>query len=144
MQTIVVVLVAVTVVDLLLKAVLDRVLKTRAVRLGPFGSLRMVAARMWLNRLGGNVHPAAVWLLWAAIACLLVAVSAWVPASAVFVGLTLGGSLSNTLESWWRGRVSDYVCLRFWPAFNMADLALTAGAAGVMFEVLSAVRGTLS
>ena len=41
-------------------------------------------------------------------------------------------------------RVSDYVCLRFWPAFNLADLALTAGAIGILTELLIALRGTVS
>ena len=62
----------------------------------------------------------------------------------MFVGLLLGGSLSNALESSLRGTVSDYVCLRFWPAFNLADLALAAGAIGILAELLMAVRGTAS
>ena len=37
-------------------------------------------------------------------------------------------------------RVSDYVCLRFWPAFNLADLALAAGAIGTLILLLFAVR----
>ena len=50
----------------------------------------------------------------------------------VFVGLLLGGSLSNAVESSMRGSITDYICLRFWPAFNLADLALAAGAIGIL------------
>jgi len=74
----------------------------------------------------------------------LVIASNWIPSSALFVGLLLGGSLSNAVENARRGSVSDYVCLRFWPAFNLADLALAAGAIGTLAELLIAVRRTAS
>jgi signal peptidase II len=139
MRTLTAVLLAVLVVDLLLKLLLGRALQSRAVRLGPFGSLRIVVARMWLARFGWNLRPAALWILWALAASILTIVSTWMPSSQVFVGLVLGGSLSNVIESSWRGRVSDYICLRFWPAFNLADLALTAGAIGVVVALLTAM-----
>jgi lipoprotein signal peptidase len=66
----------------------------------------------------------------------LVIIAILLPASAIFVGLLLGGSLSNAIESSMRGRITDYICLRFWPAFNLADLALTAGAVGMIGELL--------
>ena len=99
--------------------------------LGPFGSVRMVAGRLWLRRLGGHASGVMIWSLWIAAAVSLVIVSTWIPSSSVFVGLLLGGSLSNVVESSLRGTVSDYVCLRFWPTFNLADLALAVGAIGI-------------
>jgi lipoprotein signal peptidase len=60
----------------------------------------------------------------------------------VFVGLLLGGSLSNAMEGSLRGSVTDYVCLRFWPAFNLADVALTAGAVGLGVALLRAIGET--
>ena len=49
-----------------------------------------------------------------------------------WVGMLLGGSSSHALESAVRGSISDYICLRFWPAFNLADVAITVGAIGVI------------
>jgi signal peptidase II len=144
MRTLTAVLLAVLLCDLLFKFLLGGARQSRVIRLGPFGSLRMVLARMWLARLGWNVRPSALWILWGFTAGILTIVSTWLPSSQVFVGLVLGGSLSNALESSWRGCVSDYVCLRFWPAFNLADLALTAGAIGVVIDLLVAVQGTLA
>ena len=42
----------------------------------------------------------------------------------MFAGLLLGGSLGNAVEHAQRGAISDYVRLRFWPAFNLADAAI--------------------
>lgn len=107
------------------------------VRLGPFGSLEMVAGRLWLTR---STMPArkALWL-WAVSAGALVAATAALPSSTVYVGLLLGGSLSNVAESELRGSVTDFVRLRFWPAFNIADAALVVGAFGVTVELVRAI-----
>ena len=138
MRALILTLLVVPLIDLALKLLLRRMLGSRAVALGPFGSLRIVAARIWLAHFGGRSNPATLWTLWALTAGTLVIVSTWIPSSRLFVGLLLGGSLSNALESSLRGPVSDYVCLRFWPAFNLADVALTVGALGVVVEVFVA------
>jgi signal peptidase II len=122
--------------DQALKLLLRRRLEADALALGPFGSVRVVAGRLWLRRLGGPCSGAEIWCLWSAAAVPLVIVSALLPSSAAFVGLLLGGSLSHAVESSLRGSITDYVCLRFWPAFNLADLALTAGAAGLVGKLL--------
>jgi lipoprotein signal peptidase len=57
-----------------------------------------------------------------------------------FAGALLGGSLSHALETSLRGRVVDYVRLRFWPAFNLADVAITAGALGVLAQTVIAMK----
>jgi hypothetical protein len=61
------------------------------------------------------------------------------PAIGWSFGLLLGAALSHALETSLRGSICDYVCLRFWPAFNLADVALTVGALGLAFELVSAV-----
>ncbi|MDQ2636652.1 MAG: signal peptidase II [Actinomycetota bacterium] len=108
-----------------------------SVRLGPFGYLRLVTGRLWSRRLAEH-PPKALWL-WTVSAVTLVAATAAVPSSPVFVGLLLGGSLSNIVETSLRGSITDFVCLRFWPAFNVADVALAAGALGIGFELLRAL-----
>jgi hypothetical protein len=143
MSALIAALLFVPLVDQTLKIVLRRGLGSRAVRLGPLGSLRLVAARMWLTRLGGRSNPA-MWTVWVLTAGTLVIVSAWIPSSGLFIGLLMGGSLSNSLESSLRGSVSDYVCLGSWAAFNLADVALTAGAIGVVAQLLIAVQGLIA
>ena len=126
--------------DQALKLLLRRRLGSDALALGPFGSVRVVAGRLWLRRLGRPCSGAELWCLWWAAAVPLVVVSALLPSSAVFVGLLLGGSLSHAVEISLRGSVTDYICPRFWPAFNLADLALTAGAIGLIAELLIVTR----
>ena len=126
--------------DQALKLLLRRRLGSDALALGPFGSVRVVAGRLWLRRLGGPCSGAEIWCLWWAAAVPLVVVSALLPSSAAFVGLLLGGSLSHAFESSLRGGVTDYICLRFWPAFNLADSAITVGAVLILGEVFLGER----
>src|SRR5262245_19927927 len=119
-------LLAVVVSDQILKLLLRRVRGSDALALGPLGSVRVVAGKLRVLRLSGHSGGVMMWTIWVPAAVALVIVSTWHPSSGVFAGLLLGGSLSNALESSLRGTVSDYACLRFWPAFNLADLALTA------------------
>ena len=140
MRTLIAVLLVVPTVDLLVKVMLGRVLEDRVVSLGPIGSLRVVAAPVWLARVRTEFHSLALWFLWAVAAGTLMVFATRMPLSQLFAGLLLGGSLSNGLESAWRGRVTDYVCLKLWPAFNLADVAITVGAGGLVVELASATR----
>ncbi len=130
--------------DHAVKLLLPRVIGTDTVPLGPLGSVRMVAGQLWMQRLSKHASGQPMWAFWIVAAAALLAASRWVPSASLFIGLLLGGSLSNVLESSRRGRVSDYVCLRFWPPFNLADLALAIGAIGTLFELAVAVRGLAS
>ncbi|MBJ7329386.1 MAG: signal peptidase II [Solirubrobacteraceae bacterium] len=47
---------------------------------------------------------------------------AWLP-----VGLLLGGALGNALDRIRIGAVVDYIKVPNWPAFNVADIAITVG-----------------
>lgn len=42
-------------------------------------------------------------------------------------GLLLGGALGNLLDRARDGAVTDFIDFPLWPAFNVADLAITAG-----------------
>lgn len=46
----------------------------------------------------------------------------WLP-----TGLILGGALGNVLDRLRDGAVTDFIKLPAWPAFNLADVAITAG-----------------
>lgn len=55
------------------------------------------------------------------------------PLVAFALGLVLGGAFGNVLDrlfrapGFLRGSVVDFVDLRFWPVFNLADSAITCG-----------------
>ena len=42
-------------------------------------------------------------------------------------GLLLGGAAGNIIDRLAHGAVTDWVKLPHWPAFNLADVAITAG-----------------
>ena len=61
--------------------------------------------------------------------------------SQVGIALIAGGAAGNLLDRLLHGGVTDFLELRAgnfrWPAFNLADSAITIGAALIIFELLS-------
>jgi signal peptidase II len=61
------------------------------------------------------------------------------------LALILGGAAGNALDRVIHGRVTDFLEVRLWtyiwPAFNVADSAITIGAALVLFELLFGASG---
>lgn len=122
-------------IDQVIKAQLERRLGARAIPLGILGSVRLVKAPIWLARPGVRPRLAVLGVVWLVAAAALVAFCFWHTAFAPFAGLLLGGSLSHALEYARRGCVRDYICLRFWPAFNFADVAITCGGIGMLLQI---------
>ena len=60
------------------------------------------------------------------------------------IALIAGGAAGNLLDRLLHGGVTDFLELRAgafrWPAFNLADSAITVGAALIIFELLSSER----
>jgi len=52
----------------------------------------------------------------------------WLP-----VGLLLGGATGNLIDRVLDGAVTDFVDVAFWPAFNVADVAITIGVVALLF-----------
>ena len=50
----------------------------------------------------------------------------------LFFGIILGGAIGNLIDRIRFGAVADFIDFGFFPAFNVADMALTAGVAGLM------------
>jgi signal peptidase II len=46
----------------------------------------------------------------------------WLP-----TGMLIGGAVGNVIDRAARGAVTDYIKLPHWPAFNLADAAITVG-----------------
>lgn len=63
---------------------------------------------------------------------------------ALALGLVLGGAVGNLVDRFVRddgllsGRVVDFIDFSFFPAFNLADTAITLGALLALWEALSA------
>ena len=60
---------------------------------------------------------------------------AWIP-----VGLLAGGALGNVIDRVRQGHVTDFLKLPAWPAFNVADIAITVGVV-LLLLVLSGDEG---
>lgn len=66
--------------------------------------------------------------------------------SAVGMALVGGGAAGNVVdrffrgEGWLRGSVVDFIDLRWWPAFNVADSAITVGGCLLVIGALMATR----
>ncbi len=58
------------------------------------------------------------------------------PILPVALGFVLGGSVSNLLDRVRLGHVTDFLDLRYWPAFNLADSFIVIGVA-ILFAALA-------
>lgn len=55
---------------------------------------------------------------------------AWLP-----VGMLLGGAVGNAIDRLREGAVVDFIKLPYWPAFNLADMAITAGVFALLLVI---------
>jgi signal peptidase II len=62
------------------------------------------------------------------------------PVLPVALGLLVGGSLANLIDRVRLGHVTDFIDLRFWPAFNLADTFIVVGVAVLLAALVSAER----
>ena len=56
------------------------------------------------------------------------------------LGLLIGGSVSNLIDRVRLGHVTDFLDLRFWPAFNLADSFIVVGVALLLAALVVADR----
>lgn len=59
----------------------------------------------------------------------------WVP-----TGLLLGGALGNLLDRLLDGSVTDFIKFPHWPAFNVADIAITIGVIALLIVLELSAR----
>jgi len=62
------------------------------------------------------------------------------PALPVALGLLIGGSVSNLVDRVRLGYVTDFLDLRWWPAFNLADASIVVGVAVLLGSLLLSDR----
>lgn len=58
------------------------------------------------------------------------------PGMWVAIGLLAGGALGNLIDRVFAGEVTDYIDFLAWPAFNVADAAITIGVVLLAFSYL--------
>ena len=58
----------------------------------------------------------------------------------VGLGLVIGGSGSNLVDRVRLGHVTDFLDLRFWPAFNLADTFIVVGVAVLLVTLVATER----
>ena len=110
------------------RVVRARLAEGQAVPLGPFRIRRLTNVR----RRGG-------WLLLAAVAIVSLVLVGISPlfqgrAAQLGLGLALGGALGNVVDVR-RGGVLDFVDLRVWPIFNVADAGIVLGVGMVLWNI---------
>jgi signal peptidase II len=54
--------------------------------------------------------------------------------------LIMGGAISNLWDRIAYGAVVDFIDFEIWPVFNIADMAITAGAVLIAYNLISAYR----
>jgi signal peptidase II len=106
---------------------------------GPIRLLGPVRLALTSNKagafgLGGAFVPfLAVGALILVVAMVTTGTATEQPVVALALGLILGGAFGNVIDRLFRspghlrGAVVDFVDLRFWPVFNLADSAITCG-----------------
>jgi signal peptidase II len=62
------------------------------------------------------------------------------PVLPVALGLLIGGSASNLIDRVRLGHVTDFIDVRFWPAFNLADAFIVSGVVILLIALLAADR----
>lgn len=81
--------------------------------------------------IGAFRNPTALLIFWALTAVGMALLAVMEPTSGGTVqaalGAAFGGVTGNTIDRLWRGGVVDFLDVRVWPVFNLADVAITAG-----------------
>jgi signal peptidase II len=78
---------------------------------------------------------AVAWMLW-----FFARSGARHPILPVALGLVIGGSVSNLVDRVRLGHVTDFLDLRFWPAFNLADSFIVVGVGVLLYALVASDR----
>jgi signal peptidase II len=78
---------------------------------------------------------AVAWMLW-----FFARSGARHPILPVALGLVIGGSASNLVDRVRLGHVTDFLDLRFWPAFNLADSFIVVGVGVLLYALVASDR----
>ena len=92
---------------------------------------------------GDAAGPLLILIVVGLLLTLVVAVEReWLAYTWIGLGLLFGGAIANLVDRIGDERVTDYIDFELWPAFNLADIAITVGVAIVLWTTLSQERAT--
>ena len=125
---------------------LDRATKAAVVaRLPEGGVTRDGICGVRLRHVANRRHPwgshsavRALTIAWTVIMAIGCAIASAIdmPALDIALGSILGGATGNLIDGVGRRAVIDFIDLRVWPVFNVADLAIVVGATALAWGAL--------
>jgi signal peptidase II len=130
----------------------DQLTKQIVVSQLPIGDSFHVAGPLYIHHVKNSGIAFGLFGTWASAVTILTACAvAWMlvyfaragarhPVLPVALGLLVGGSLANLIDRIRLGWVTDFLDLRFWPAFNLADTFIVVGVAVLLAALVSAER----
>jgi lipoprotein signal peptidase len=107
--------------------------QVKAFVLGRPGTAIALSPRVWA---GASPLLPLVWLACAVTVAAGAAAGALPAAAAVAFAVAIAGAASNLIDLRRRGAVVDHIAIGWWPTFNLADAAITAGIAVAVAVVL--------
>jgi len=116
--------------DQLSKSLVEIHIGDRNISLGPLLQLKSVASiKRLYARNGARFLFAAIWTtaLASTIALYQLQPAFRNQTVMIAIGAALGGAAGNLMDVLRRRAVSDFIDFRFWPTFNLADVAIIAG-----------------
>jgi lipoprotein signal peptidase len=122
--------------DQWIKTVVQSRIRGRCVRWGPVLQIRCVnSVKVFYRRDGARLTLGLVWITALAAAILLQRSGIWFqsPVALVALGAAFGGAAGNLIDVLRRHSVVDFIDLRWWPVFNLADVAIVAGLATALW-----------
>ncbi len=132
--------------------VADQVTKQLVVSQLALGESLHVSGPLYIHHVKNPGIAFGLFSTWASAVTALTAVAiAWMvayfakagarhPVLPVALGLLIGGSVGNLVDRLRLGHVTDFLDLRFWPAFNLADMFIVAGVAILLAALVAAER----
>jgi signal peptidase II len=108
----------------------------RCISCGPLLRFRYVTHRKGVyKRASGRALLGLVWLTALACAVILHRSGAWFQGryAVLGLGLAFGGAAGNLLDILRLRSIVDFIDLRWWPVFNLADVAIVAGLAAAFW-----------
>ncbi len=108
----------------------------RCVRWGPVIRIRCLkSVKAFYGREGARAALVMIWLTALASAVLLHRSGIWFrsPTALLALGTAFGGAAGNLSDVMRQHYVVDFIDLRWWPVFNLADIAIVAGLATALW-----------
>lgn len=114
------------------KILVQALLRSHSISWGPLLRFRRIQnARNLYSTVAGRFLFAALWFSALASTVVLHAARGWFrqPIACLALAVAFGGAAGNLLDILRRRSILDFIELRWWPVFNLADVSITIGLA---------------